>query len=138
MKPHYFLDHILEYENHSGLDNAWSKIPGSKVRHLFLEVPLQAPLTFAQHEKALDALRPLLSSRATQLAQEFAFLPTSPPRNKGGIFELRAYQLTPGTLLEWEATWYAFCATFGCYAVDWVYGPLGGKELKLVENSFSL
>jgi len=79
--------HILEYENHSGLDNAWSKIPGSK------------------HEKAHDALRPLLSSQATQLAQEFAFMPTSPPRNKGGIFELRAYQLTPGTLLEWEATW---------------------------------
>jgi hypothetical protein len=41
-----------------------------------------------------------------QLAQEFAFLPTSPPRDKGGIFELRAYQLTPGTLLEWEATWF--------------------------------
>jgi hypothetical protein len=120
MKAHSFLDHILEYENHSGLDNAWSKIPGSKVRHPYLETSLRAPFTFAQHEKAHEALRPLLSSRAIQLAQEFAFMPTSPPRNKGGIFELRAYQLTPGTLLEWEATWYAFCAMFGCYAVDCV------------------
>ena len=62
-------------------------------------------LTSAQHERAHDALRPFLRSRATQLAQEFAFLPTSPPHEEGGIFELRAYQLSPGTLLEWEATW---------------------------------
>jgi len=79
--------HILEYETYSGYDDAWKKIPGSA------------------HEKAHDALRPFLSSRATQLAQEFAFLPTSPPHEGGGIFELRAYQLNPGTLLEWEATW---------------------------------
>ncbi|KAH9178646.1 NIPSNAP-domain-containing protein [Lactarius sanguifluus] len=79
--------HVLEYENHSGLDNAWKKIPGS------------------DHERAHNALRPFLRSRATQLAQEFAFLPTSPPHEEGGIFELRAYQLSPGTLLEWEATW---------------------------------
>jgi len=79
--------HILEYENHSGFDNAWRKISGS------------------EHEKAHDALRPFLRSRAAQLAQEFAFLPTSPPHEGGGIFELRAYQLNPGTLLEWEATW---------------------------------
>jgi hypothetical protein len=26
------LDHILEYENHSGFDDAWKKIPGSAVR----------------------------------------------------------------------------------------------------------
>ncbi|KAH9081582.1 NIPSNAP-domain-containing protein [Lactarius deliciosus] len=66
--------HVLEYENHSGLDNAWKKIPG-----------------------AHNALRPFLRSRATQLAQEFAFLPTSPPHEEGGIFELRAYQLSPAT-----------------------------------------
>jgi len=64
----------------------------------------------AQHEEAHDALRPFLRSRATQLAQEFAFLPTAPPHEEGGIFELRAYQLIPGTLLEWEATWCAFRA----------------------------
>src|SRR5712691_694769 len=68
------------------------------------------PVLFSrfQHEKAHDALRPFLQTRATQLAQEFAFLPTSPPREEGGIFELRAYQLNPGTLLDWEATWYVF------------------------------
>ena len=25
-------DHVLEYENHSGFDKAWKKIPGSEVR----------------------------------------------------------------------------------------------------------
>ncbi|KAJ7631248.1 hypothetical protein FB45DRAFT_917954 [Roridomyces roridus] len=35
----------------------------------------------------------------------FAFLPTAPPHAEGGIFELRSYQLKPGTLLEWENTW---------------------------------
>lgn len=69
-------------------------------------------LTPVQHERAHDALRPFLRSRATQLAQEFAFLPTSPPREEGGIFELRAYQLSPGTLLEWEATWFVLYYMF--------------------------
>ena len=69
-------------------------------------------LTLAQHERAHDALRPFLRSRAMQLAQEFAFLPTSPPHEEGGIFELRAYQLSPGTLLEWEATWFAVRTAF--------------------------
>jgi hypothetical protein len=25
------LDHVLEYENHTGFDRAWKKIPGSEV-----------------------------------------------------------------------------------------------------------
>lgn len=37
--------------------------------------------------------------------QEFRFWPTSPPRQLGGIFELRSYTLNPGTLLEWETHW---------------------------------
>lgn len=36
---------------------------------------------------------------------EFAFWASSPPRETGGIFEMRSYQLKPGTLLEWEAAW---------------------------------
>ena len=45
-------------------------------------------------------------SRTNQLNQEFAFLPTQPPHAEGGIFELRTYALHPGTLLEWENSWY--------------------------------
>lgn len=45
-------------------------------------------------------------SRTNQLNQEFAFLPTQPPHAEGGIFELRTYLLQPGTLLEWENSWY--------------------------------
>jgi hypothetical protein len=37
--------------------------------------------------------------------QEFRFWPTSPPRQLGGVFELRSYTLHPGTLLEWETHW---------------------------------
>ncbi|KAJ7878618.1 nipsnap family protein [Mycena leptocephala] len=50
-------------------------------------------------------MTPFLTSRSSQLSQEFAFLPTAPPHAQGGIFELRTYQLKPGTLLEWENTW---------------------------------
>ncbi|KAI0308278.1 NIPSNAP-domain-containing protein [Multifurca ochricompacta] len=72
--------HVLEYENHSGVDNAWKRDPGS------------------EHEKARDALLPFLRSRV-------CFLADFSPHEEGGIFELRAYQLNPGALLEWEATW---------------------------------
>ncbi|CAE6463526.1 unnamed protein product, partial [Rhizoctonia solani] len=51
------------------------------------------------------ALRPYLVSRNQQLCQEFAFLPSSPPREQGGVFELRSYTLQPGSLLEWENVW---------------------------------
>jgi len=50
-------------------------------------------------------LLPFLQGRSRQLNQEFAFLPTAPPHAEGGIFELRSYQLKPGTLLEWENAW---------------------------------
>lgn len=49
---------------------------------------------------------PYITSRTSQLNQEFAFFPSSPPSSKGGVFELRTYQLVAGKLLEWEATWY--------------------------------
>lgn len=37
--------------------------------------------------------------------QEFSFWPTTPPRQLGGVFELRSYTLHPGNLLEWEHHW---------------------------------
>lgn len=61
-----------------------------------------------QHAQSYKALLPYVTSRSAQLAQEFAFFPTAPPHAQGGIFELRSYQLKPGTLLEWENTWCAF------------------------------
>ena len=55
--------------------------------------------------KAYGKMIPYLNSREPQLCQEFAVLPTAPPHSEGGIFELRKYQLKPGTLLEWEHAW---------------------------------
>jgi hypothetical protein len=49
---------------------------------------------------------PFVNTRNSQLNQEFGFFPTSPPHTEGGLFELRTYQLKPGTLLEWETAWY--------------------------------
>lgn len=49
---------------------------------------------------------PHVNSRNTQLNQEFAFFPTAVPHSQGGLFELRTYQLKPGTLLEWENVWW--------------------------------
>ncbi|KAJ7786594.1 NIPSNAP-domain-containing protein [Mycena metata] len=62
-------------------------------------------LTAPTHLRAYQEMAPFLNSRSSQLNQEFAFLPTAPPHDQGGIFELRSYQLKPGTLLEWENTW---------------------------------
>ena len=68
-----------------------------------------------QHWDAYQAMLPFLNARTNQLNQEFAILPTAPPRAEGGIFELRTYQLKPGTLLEWETTWYVIaCIDFSC------------------------
>jgi len=80
--------HILEYENYHGLDNTIK---------LIKELP--------EHTEAYKAMLPYLTSRSSQLNQEFAFFPSAPPHAQGGIFELRTYSLQPGTLLEWESTW---------------------------------
>jgi len=53
----------------------------------------------------MKSMLPYMTSRSTQLNQEFKFFPSAPPHSQGGIFELRSYILKPGTLLEWESTW---------------------------------
>ncbi|CAK7215142.1 hypothetical protein SBRCBS47491_002381 [Sporothrix bragantina] len=50
-------------------------------------------------------LRSLITSKTVSLMQEFSFWPTTPPRQLGGLFELRSYTLHPGNLLEWETHW---------------------------------
>ncbi|KAH7338996.1 NIPSNAP-domain-containing protein [Rhizoctonia solani] len=80
--------HILEYENYGGYDRT-----------------TQAARESSKIRATEAALRPYLISRNQQLCQEFAFLPSSPPREQGGIFELRSYTLHPGSLLEWENVW---------------------------------
>lgn len=50
-------------------------------------------------------LKKLIHSKRTSLMQEFSFWPTTPPRELGGVFELRSYTLHPGNLLEWETHW---------------------------------
>jgi hypothetical protein len=80
--------HILEFENYSGYDQSIRLIQAKQ-----------------KHQEAFDAIRPYLISRSSQLCQEFAFFPSSPPHDEGGIFELRCYTLKPGSLLEWENAW---------------------------------
>jgi hypothetical protein len=79
--------HVLEFENYSGFDKTMSLIRKS------------------EHAKAYEAMVPFILNRNLQLCSEFRFLPTAPPHAEGGIFELRTYQLKPGTLLEWENAW---------------------------------
>ncbi|KAF1958684.1 NIPSNAP-domain-containing protein [Byssothecium circinans] len=50
-------------------------------------------------------LKTLIKAKRTSLMQEFSFWPTTPPRQLGGLFELRSYTLHPGNLLEWETHW---------------------------------
>lgn len=81
--------HILEYENYRGLDNALAHM----AQHPALALTMQR------------GIFPNVQSRQSQLMSEFAFWPSSPPSEKGGIYEMRSYQLTPGRLLEWESAW---------------------------------
>ncbi|TIB67610.1 hypothetical protein E3Q24_04130 [Wallemia mellicola] len=80
--------HILEYEGFKGLDDTLALIRKTNANALFNE-----------------RVRPLLNHRTSELSQEFAFFPSSPPHSAGGIFELRRYQLKPGSLLQWESFW---------------------------------
>jgi len=52
-----------------------------------------------------NKLKKLITSKNISLMQEFSFWPTTPPRQLGGLFELRSYTLHPGNLLEWETHW---------------------------------
>ncbi|RDA95290.1 hypothetical protein CP533_3498 [Ophiocordyceps camponoti-saundersi (nom. inval.)] len=52
-----------------------------------------------------NQLKSMIKAKHISLMQEFSFWPTTPPRQLGGVFELRSYTLHPGNLLEWETHW---------------------------------
>ncbi|GAA5986898.1 hypothetical protein JCM11641_006585 [Rhodosporidiobolus odoratus] len=81
--------HVWEYEGLPGFEKTKTAIRESK-----------GHLQFFNHE-----ILPLIQSRTSQLNREFRFWETSPAAEKGGIYELRTYQLQPGALLEWENEW---------------------------------
>ncbi|KAK1997456.1 NIPSNAP-domain-containing protein [Colletotrichum falcatum] len=80
--------HIWEYQRYQGYHESIHNI-GSHP-------------DFAEFDKKLKSL---ITSKKTSLMQEFSFWPTTPPRQLGGVFELRSYTLHPGNLLEWETHW---------------------------------
>ncbi|KAI5364722.1 hypothetical protein Slin15195_G042600 [Septoria linicola] len=80
--------HIWEYQRYAGYHKSIHRI--------------QNQPEFAEFDKKLKSL---ITSKKTSLMQEFRFWPTSPPRQLGGVFELRSYTLHPGNLLEWETHW---------------------------------
>ncbi|KAH9866456.1 hypothetical protein IAQ61_008461 [Plenodomus lingam] len=80
--------HIWEYQRYEGYHQSLHNI--------------QSQPGFPEFDAKLKGL---ISSKHTSLMQEFSFWPTTPPRQLGGIFELRSYTLHPGNLLEWETHW---------------------------------
>ncbi|KAK5991294.1 Protein NipSnap-like protein [Cladobotryum mycophilum] len=80
--------HIWEYQKYEGYHES---------RHSISQHP--------QFNEFNTKLSKLINSKKVSLMQEFSFWPTTPPRNLGGIFELRSYTLHPGNLLEWETHW---------------------------------
>ncbi|KAL7948465.1 hypothetical protein V8C42DRAFT_252499 [Trichoderma barbatum] len=80
--------HIWEYQRYEGYHES---------RHSISHHP-----EFAEFNKKLSKL---ITSKKISLMQEFSFWPTTPPRQLGGVFELRSYTLHPGNLLEWETHW---------------------------------
>lgn len=82
------LVHIWEYQRYTGYHTSLHNISSHP--------------EFPQFDKKL---RTLITSKKTSVMQEFSFWPTTPPRQLGGVFELRSYTLSPGNLLEWETHW---------------------------------
>ena len=80
--------HIWEYQRYEGYHQSLHNI--------------QSHSDFAEFDVKLKSL---IRSKHTSLMQEFSFWPTTPPRQLGGLFELRSYTLHPGNLLEWETHW---------------------------------
>lgn len=80
--------HIWEYKQYEGYHSSINML------HSHPEYP--------EFERKLSSL---IKSKNVSLMQEFSFWPTSPPRQLGGLFELRSYTLHPGNLLEWETHW---------------------------------
>lgn len=80
--------HIWEYQRYEGYHQSLHNI--------------QHHAEFPEFDSKLKSL---INSKHTSLMQEFSFWPTTPPRQLGGIFELRSYTLHPGNLLEWETHW---------------------------------
>jgi hypothetical protein len=80
--------HIWEYQRYTGYHASLHSI--------------QSHPDFPAFDKKLKTL---IRNKRTSLMQEFRFWPTTPPRQLGGVFELRSYRLNPGTLLEWETHW---------------------------------
>ncbi|KAF7311127.1 NIPSNAP domain-containing protein [Mycena chlorophos] len=108
----YYVGIKNDSELGTKLSGNWEVIVGEQDTFIhILEIESYAKtdklLASEKHREAFKKLAPFLTSRTSQLTQEFAFLPTAPPHTEGGIFELRSYQLKPGTLLEWEHTWRA-------------------------------
>ena len=84
----FTIVHIWEYQRYQGY-------------HASLHSIASHP-EFADFDKNL---KKLITHKQTSLMQEFSFWPTTPPRQLGGLFELRSYTLHPGNLLEWETHW---------------------------------
>lgn len=104
----FFSVHILEYENYGGYVKTNRRIRESNVRPVRKSRICMCHVLIVgvqQHISTYNKMIPYLTSRSSQLNQEFAFFPTAPPHTEGGIFELRTYQLHPGALLQWEQAW---------------------------------
>jgi len=80
--------HIWEYQRYQGYHSS-----------------LQAIRRLPDAAETENKIRSLVTRRNRSLMQEFSFWPTTPPRQLGGIFELRTYELYAGNLLEWETHW---------------------------------
>ncbi|KAK3342087.1 hypothetical protein B0T25DRAFT_466323 [Lasiosphaeria hispida] len=80
--------HIWEYQRYQGYHASLNSI-----RH------------HPEYPKFEQKLQTLIKGKHSSLMQEFSFWPTTPPRQLGGLFELRSYTLHPGNLLEWETHW---------------------------------
>ncbi|KAI9819147.1 MAG: hypothetical protein M1827_007303 [Pycnora praestabilis] len=96
-------------EHNYRFTNSWNLAPTVHIweyqRYHGYHVSLHSIASHPEFPAFDKKLKSLITSKNTSLMQEFSFWPTTPPRQLGGLFELRSYTLHPGNLLEWETHW---------------------------------
>jgi len=73
------------------------------------------------YRKFREARGKMLTSRRNELVYEFGFWPQMVAKNRNCLYELRSYQLKPGTIADWAGHWNTVFAQK--YRVD---EPVGG------------
>ncbi|KAJ4298348.1 hypothetical protein N0V88_003377 [Collariella sp. IMI 366227] len=112
--------HIWEYQRYQGYHASLNKISHNP-----------------QYPDFDKKLRALVHGKRTSLMQEFSFWPTTPPRNLGGLFELRSGRRTGGAdskarreVMEGVGAWFVQIGDLNTVHHLWQFADLEERKIR--------